>query len=451
MLRSPRPMKKHRNPIPEVSLTKHAFQWSCGSVHQVDKDQVKNGDRTRLGDDEESILKDARVLIFAAGLLVRILLITIYVDRDALAWIRAGQIIDAHGLSSLYSFEGSGYRYPPFWSYVCATAYSLDPVTDFQNNLFLVLIKSPLIIADSLTFYIITDFLRKKATPKLAALGGILYFLNPFVIYVGAYLGVFDSLVVMFLVLTVYFLDEQDPVGGGLAAGLAVLTKQYAFPLVLALFVLTCKNGERQKAFCFAGLILLIFGGASLPFLNYNRQSYIDAILYSTSGPIRQSSTGLWSVFWNLERHTPIEVISWFPWLENIDYDIFYGGLLIPLAIITMSKDISEDGICLIASLCFLCFSPQVHSQYLVLFIPFLIMEILRHELHPFWYFLTVLPMIFQAMPNSWQTMFITSIVLFLAFLGLLTQTVYDVVIRGQDRVELAKRRIPACFEYSSC
>jgi len=383
----------------------------------------------------QAVAKNVSSSILVAGLLARFLLVTLGVDRDVLSWLKTGQQIAIHGLFSLYSFRGSGYRYPPLWSLACALAYFLHPATDFHDDRFLFLIKSPLIIADTLTFFALTRLVRRRRGTTRAVLAGILYFLNPFVIYVGAYGGFFDPLAVMFLVLTIYFLHDQDLIGSGLTASLAALTKQYSYPVISTLFVLVWKREGPRKALSFMGLILLIFGGVSLPFFIHSGEGYIRAIFYSAPGPIRRSCTGLWSLLWNLERHTPYEVISWLPWLDSFHYYVFYGTISIPLLAIIFSDNTSESRACLLSSLCFLCFSPQVHSQYLILFIPFLIIEIIQGRLHPFWYTVTMLPMIFQALPKSWQTRFIVSTVLFLTFLALLTQIMLSTIRRDHKDI----------------
>ena len=366
------------------------------------------------------------ILLFGVG--IRFLLAPAGASRDVYVWMKTGWAV-VNSLSTLYSFRW-GYEYPPLWGFICGLVYVLYPAASMLDPVFLVLIKTPLIVADVITFYSLYRLFRSFLKDNEALLFGVLFFLNPFVILVSAFYGFFDPLAVMFLVVMIYFLHSRDLFKAGLTAGLAVLTKQYAFPVVLVLAFLFGKRLDFQKVLVFLGTIVVAFVMGSAPFLFYDFWGYTRALVYTTPGSIEASCTGLWSVLFGLTRHTPFEVFDWWPWLGEASYYVFYALMAVPVLIVVFSRKISFDvnRACLLEVLIFLCFSPIVHSQYLLLFIPFTVVGIAAKELPRFWYLLTLLPLItfIPSILPTWLLFLVRSAGLFLALVALLLRVGVD-------------------------
>ncbi|MEM3087903.1 MAG: hypothetical protein QXP20_02120 [Candidatus Bathyarchaeia archaeon] len=368
------------------------------------------------------------VVILLVGIGIRFLLAPTGASRDVFVWLKTGWAV-VNRFSTLYSFRW-GYEYPPLWGFICGLVYAVYPAASMYDPVFLILMKSPLIVADVITFCFLCRLFRSFLKDNETVLWGMLFFLNPFVILLGAFYGFFDSLAVMFLVMMMYFLHRQNSLRAGLTAGLAMLTKQYTFPVVVLLTFLLGKRLDFQKALVFSGTAITAFLIGSAPFLFYDLWGYVKTIVYTTPTSLEASCTGLWSVLLGLTRHTPFEVLDWWPWLIEASYYVFYALMIAPALVIVFSRKLSFDvnRVCLLEVLIFLCFSPIVHSQYLLLFIPFTVTGIAAGELPRPWFILSLLPLIAfipSALP-TWLLFVVRSAGLFLALVALLLRVAVD-------------------------
>jgi len=371
------------------------------------------------------------ILLFGVG--IRFLLAPLGASRDVYVWMKTGWAV-VNRFSTLYSFRW-GYEYPPLWGFICGLVYAVYPTASMFDPVFLILIKTPVIVADVIMFCLLYRLFRSFHKDDEALLFGLLFFLNPFVILIGAFYGFFDPLAAMFLVATMYFLRRQNLLRAGLTAGLAMLTKQYAFPVVLVLTVLSGKGLDFRRALVFSGMAVIAFMTGSAPFLFYDFWGYVKAVVYTTPTSIEASCTGLWSVLLGLTRHTPFEVFDWWPWLVEASYYVFYALMMAPVLVIVFSRRLSFDvnRLCLLEVLVFLCFSPIVHSQYLLLFIPFTVAAIATRELSRSWFILCLLPLIalIPSVLPTWLLFLVRSVGLFLALVALLLRVAVD-FYRGQ-------------------
>jgi hypothetical protein len=80
----------------------------------------------------------------------------------------------------------------------------------------------------------------------------------------------------------------------------------------------------------------------------------------------------------------------------NLQYPIFFGICAVSLAVFNKVThkigDKALNNAVLISTLVFLVFSPVVHAQYYLLFIPFTIIASFYKRLKPLWYAITILP-----------------------------------------------------------
>jgi Gpi18-like mannosyltransferase len=94
--------------------------------------------------------------------------------------------------------------------------------------------KLPLILADYLCAVLLYRFVRKIRDEGSGRRVFILWFLNPFVIFVSSIYGNFDVLAVFLTLLALYAMYSRRYLSAGLAVGLGVSIKLY--PLYLGLF-----------------------------------------------------------------------------------------------------------------------------------------------------------------------------------------------------------------------
>jgi hypothetical protein len=270
------------------------------------------------------------------------------------------------------------YLYPPLWAYILYAIGLVQPQT--LNLSYLLLLKTPIIIADILTYLIIVRLtLDVTKDLKLASIGGIIWFLNPMVIWVTSFFAMFDSLCSMFMLLGLLSLARKKLVWGGIAFGLALSTKQYAFlPFVTILTYLVYTLGLR--AFKFFASSAIPFGVLSTPFLVNPRifSVFVKALVYG--GPSEFNSKfnyAVWRILLPLNHAGIIPDFIFNPMV----YYAFYLMIFIPSIYYITQKlkgrkmaysiETLLNAAC-ISAFIFVLFSPQVCDNYFVMPIAFL-------------------------------------------------------------------------------
>ncbi|MFX1537140.1 MAG: glycosyltransferase 87 family protein, partial [Promethearchaeota archaeon] len=225
----------------------------------------------------------SKVLLF--GILIRLLL-AVYLshDWDFQVWYVSFADIVA-GLRSPYT--AMNFSYPPIWAFTLtpfASLFSLlanshdglvrvslgGPIIAATHPLFNLLVRLPLIASEVFIGLLIYDHVLKFKNENMAYKAFILWFLNPFVIFVSCVFGQFDVLVTLMVVLAFVFFLEKKYALCGLSIGLGALTKIYPIYLLPLYMIFTLKIDlkEKSKRLIIAKDTLqhcgLIFGGLLL-------------------------------------------------------------------------------------------------------------------------------------------------------------------------------------------
>jgi len=160
------------------------------------------------------------------------------------------------------------------------------------NPAYVVLGKLPVVVGDVVVALSLAGALRRAGLGERArALGAALFFLNPLVLYNGAFYGRFDSLCLAALMLAWRRLERPAPSGGGVALalwyGLAVTLKTFPVFLLPYLFVRAGPRRGLLAALSAVALPALV----SLPYLLDNACRFIYIVfLYDTAKGPRQFS-----------------------------------------------------------------------------------------------------------------------------------------------------------------
>jgi len=231
-------------------------------------------------------VKRPLVMILIIGLIIRVVLMPLLTyGYDVSYWTWAIQNIQAgHGL-----YEIDGYWYTPVWGYILGTMSSVmnifgvadyghvfDAAIGLQSipwfnytatvtsPVFNVMVKIPIVMSDVLVGYIIYKLiLGKTGDKKKATYGFALWFLCPIVIYTSAVHGMFDSIAVLFMVLSVYSLYKGHYFLAGASLSVAVLTKIFPIYVIFALIAYLALKHKGEKdllkhlGMAAAGLILM--------------------------------------------------------------------------------------------------------------------------------------------------------------------------------------------------
>ena len=291
--------------------------------------------RWAVPSDKHSVLLYLAVLV---GILVRLFFATSTIGVES--WghflfyrtVREGNILD------FYRFNRddplSVYVYGPVWM-ATMIQYSWTDFTTPYNPYFWLFSRTPIIVADISSFFLIYLIGGKSSRALLAS---VAYFLNPFTILVGSARGSFDSIGCSLLLLSIFLVSRESYLLGSLTLVLAMLTKPYfyfAWPLLLAYMIRT----KRETAFTIVRNSFLFFCLISAPFFLTTPTEYLDAILVwgkwgegRTYNLLRRPASGLWYlVFQHRKELAPLLGL---PRLGSNFFDIWIPLTLGGLAII---------------------------------------------------------------------------------------------------------------------
>ena len=149
-------------------------------------------------------------------------------------------------------------------------------------------LKLPMILSDVGIFLLITRFTKNL-------LHGALFYLNPFIIYLSAAWGMYDSIMMLPLIYGMLLLarDEQQP--ATIYFGIAGLAKLFGFiPFAMMLIDETDKRSWRLMAFQI-GILVLLGGMMFAPFSSLNPQSFIVGLVFRVTG-LGGSEFPVWNI-----------------------------------------------------------------------------------------------------------------------------------------------------------
>jgi uncharacterized membrane protein len=252
-------------------------------------------------------------LVLAVGIAVRLILMPISAHPfDMYVWYEDSRRIIANGPLYLQGFPPLWYHYlmiPVAYLYNALSAImptgtipmsSLPSALDFYPSyhisvvpgmLFNFIVKTPFLISDILIalllYKIVGEYTGKKTLARTAA---ILWFLNPFVIWISASWGMWDTLPALFSLAAMYLLIKRRFALSAVSLSLGVAAKLYPaiflVPLILYLYK-TSNPAERKKNLSkfvgvFLGASLLLF----LPYLGTAANFVADFFLLGSGSTV---------------------------------------------------------------------------------------------------------------------------------------------------------------------
>ncbi|MBZ0158522.1 MAG: glycosyltransferase family 39 protein [Alphaproteobacteria bacterium] len=202
------------------------------------------------------------------------------------------------GLFRLYS-AGIFIDYPPGYLYVL---YGIGKIRellslDFNSGAFLILVKSPAIIADLLSSLILFSTARSRWGDR-AALGiSLAYLLNPAVILNSAVWGQIDSVLALLLVISLSFIVRKQLQWAVVAFVGAVLVKPQALIVAPLLLVALVREGNikiltRAALYGLAAFVLIV-----LPFSLYQGPLWIIELYRKTITSYPYASLNAFNLF----------------------------------------------------------------------------------------------------------------------------------------------------------
>ena len=214
------------------------------------------------------------VLVLAAGIAVRVALVPITRGQDFDVWDLAStatlQGIDIYAHHPAY--PGGPYAYFPLFLYLELPFQWLAEHTGIS---FTVLGKVPILAGDIACALVLAGELRDRtASNRAVLLGTSLFFLNPLVLYNGAFYGRFDTVALALLLFAVRLLRKRKR-SAGLWYGLAVAAK--TFPVFVLPGIVRDARGRRiWLATTLMGVLLVL----SAPYIPSWRAMVSDIVVY---------------------------------------------------------------------------------------------------------------------------------------------------------------------------
>ena len=226
-------------------------------------------------------------LALALGLVLRAVLLPITAGPDFRIWdLTAAAAL--HGQDTYSRPPAAIDRYGPY-AYFPLYLYLLLPLKWLALHTglpYVVLGKLPVVAGDAGVALGLGTVLRRAGRGEGAcALGVGLFFLNPLVLYNGAFYGRFDSLALAVLLLTWVRLPRVAEGRAGLATPYALAVALKTFPIFLLPYLLARLGLRRGRRVALATVLVPLV--ISLPYLLHDAQRflYIVFVYDSTKGP----------------------------------------------------------------------------------------------------------------------------------------------------------------------
>ncbi|MBS7644174.1 hypothetical protein KEJ26_06350 [Candidatus Bathyarchaeota archaeon] len=334
-------------------------------------------------------------------------------------WETGVKIVDQHRIFNFYERNPAmHYALPPVWAFIIAIVYWIHPTPHWENDLlFRFLIKFPIILADIAVGVLIYRFVfmltNKRRNSELAS---ALWLFHPLVIFASSMWGIQDSIPVLFLLSSTYMLFKDHNAKGGLMYGLSIMTKPYTVfvsPLLLA--CLLRRNWKKSAIFLASSFLMIV--AISIPFLLSDRAEYfINAqIMHAYERvDITHQTSGIYQLLalinsLRIYRIPDLVFRVWIPVTIVLEVASF---IFIYLSDMDYGVKLNLAG--LLGALYFVTLSSHVHATFMILPIPFLLVDVITQKRSwayvlvsaiPFAYYLAF-PSFFTVSPlSNWEAM----------------------------------------------
>ena len=290
---------------------------------------------------------------------------------------------------ALWTFENTNYNYAPTFIYflkalafvyrLFANPQNFNQYWEVHNFLFLIILKIPLIIADTLTAAIIFFFVQKTVPKKssLPLLAASFYYLNPVIIFKGVYWGQVGTLsaflisLILFTLLLAKTLKTYHLLFIGALIPLCVLIKlQYVIFIPLILLYLFLNHGYRQTVLALAAACTSFFF-INLPLLLVHKFSAAIRLIFISTSWFPFLSLNAYNFWWLVSRGAGFTTHDSYPFF-NLGSAKSTGLLLFAVvyltAILLILKNASPKNLLLsliLTSFGFFMFPTEMHERYL--------------------------------------------------------------------------------------
>lgn len=250
--------------------------------------------------------------------------------------------------------------------------FLVNIITSSNIDIFLKLAAN---LSDLATGFLIYKIIKEKLNYKLGHIAALLYIFNPGLIFNSAIWGQYDSVAILFLVLSIYYcLIKKSPVVCSIFFSLAWITKPQSLELAPFLFFFFLRNFKPiQRLYALLSFLLV----AVIAFIPFFPNNPLYGIYYVNLGSTNLfncttcNALNLWGIFGNWKN----DLYSFL----NIPL-LYWGFILLSLflVIIFSFKRLKENFNYLtiaVSMLAFVMLLTRMHERYLSYFFPFLLIS----------------------------------------------------------------------------
>jgi hypothetical protein len=292
--------------------------------------------------------------VLVVGVIARAILVPITHGADFRVWDLASRatLNGVNVYAHHPAYTGGPYAYLPLFLYL---EVPMQWLTVHTGVSFTVMGKLPIVAADlAATVLIIREVRRRGHGPRAEALAAALFFLNPVVLYNGAFYGRFDSVCVALFMLAFSAYRAARPATWRFALVYAFAVAAKTFPVfVLPWLVARGRATALRVLTACVGVVAAL----SAPYLLTSPHAFVRDLLYSAD----KLPGGLsWQV-----------VLHGLPAAVQVSIgDVLLGAFVVVAIALAVLDDFAVASVA--AMLLFLVFSKQVIEQYLVWPLPLL-------------------------------------------------------------------------------
>ncbi|MFX1521412.1 MAG: hypothetical protein ACFFCD_16005 [Promethearchaeota archaeon] len=280
------------------------------------------------------------------------------------------RLVDDANPFDIYLTSNIGYPFakPPLWAIMV-----LPFVLLFDGTSWIYLgVKIPVILADFGCAYLIREYFLELDQKKLSFYGWVFWLFNPICIYTSAYEGSAESVMLLFLLLTLK--NKENTWKQGLYLALGLLTKIQFIIFILPVLVHKGLNTSLEKRIQIGIMIVGIFTAVCLPFYIYNPERMLYSLFLRHEG--RPPGKITW---WTFALLLPDTLYTFFDNVMN--YAVEFVLITNILIVYLTRKQENSTRVCLLAVLAFLVTSNTVFLRYFTMLIPWMIFyELERRE-----------------------------------------------------------------------
>ena len=186
-----------------------------------------------------------------------------------------------------------GIGYPPLWGILLGLLYDISYAMTHNLYVYTFALKAPVLIGDVAFALLLRKVVAEHAGERIGDLAGTAWFLNPFVILAGTAWGMFDSLPLFFILLSIYALSRGSWKASALYLALANEFKPIGLVLVLLFCAYLWRKGSPRRSLSY----VLLTGGAFLVLtyglmlgLGWPLSNFMASQTYQLSGVIGAGS-----------------------------------------------------------------------------------------------------------------------------------------------------------------